>query len=194
MLLEDDAPPGIAEPHVEEEAPQGLARTARVRRDDHALAGREAVRLQHGRVRGAVHLRLGLLIGVEHHVRGRRHAGFPHDLLRESLAALQGGRRRGGAERPQALRLERVHEAGHQRRLGPHDREAGALAGRERDQRVHVLGGHVEAGRVFGDAGIARRAQHLRVPRAAAERTHDRVLAPAGPHHQDSHRVLWCAT
>ena len=84
---------------VEEELAQRLARLSRVRRDDHALAGRQPVGLQDGRVGGAVHLRLGLLVGVEHDVRGGRHAGLAHQLLGERLAALEPRGRGARAER-----------------------------------------------------------------------------------------------
>ena len=98
--------------------------------DDHALARGEAVGLQHRGVGGAVHLRLGLLVGGELHPRRGRHAGLLHQLLRERLAALDPRGRGARAERAQALGLERVHDAGDERRLGPDHGQVDLLARR----------------------------------------------------------------
>ena len=89
------------------------------------------------------------------------------------------------AERPQALGLERVHEPGDERRLGPDDGQVGPLVGGQPHEAVDVLGRHVEAARVARDAGVAGRAQHLGRARAAPQRAHDRVLAAAAADDQD---------
>ena len=56
---------------------------------------------------------------------------------------------------------------------------------RQAHDAVDVLGRDVEAARVGGDAGVARRAQHLGRARAAQQRAHDRVLAAAAADDQD---------
>ena len=94
------------------------------------------------------------------------------------------------AEGPQPLRLERVHEAGHERRLGPDHGQVRALLLREPHQAVDVVGRHVEAGRVRGDAGVAGSAQDLRRARAAAQRAHDRVLPPSAADDENFHWTL----
>ncbi len=145
----------------------------------HTLASRQAVGLHH-------HPRIGQLRHRRHTLLERarvapargRHARLLHQLLGERLGALQARRRGRWAEGQVATSVERVHEARHQRRLGPHHGEVGALTLHRRDDSLDVVGRHVDQARVPCDAGVAGSAHQLRNFLGARERTHQRVLAP----------------
>ena len=123
---------------------------------------------------------------------GGRHAGLAHQLLGERLAALDARGRGARAERAQALGLERVHEARDQRRLGADDVRSALLLRARRTSPSTSSAADVEAARVGGDAGVAGRAQHLRRARAAQQRAHDRVLAPAAADDQHARSRRHC--
>ena len=114
-LLEHHA--RLAEAALTEERLDRLARLGLVLADDHALARGQHVGLEHGRVRRARKLLLGLLAAAQHHVRGRGDAHVAHQLL---AYAFEPSMRRPPrwAERRDAGLRQRVHETGHQRRLG----------------------------------------------------------------------------
>ena len=114
---------GLAEALLAEEHVDRLARLALVLGDDHSLARREHVRLQHRGIRRAREVGGGLVAVAEHHVRGGGHAAVAHQLLRVGLRALDPRGGPGRSERADARRAQRVHEAGHERRLGPHHHE-----------------------------------------------------------------------
>ena len=86
-----------------------------------------------------------------------------------------------------ATAVECVHEARHQRRLGSHHGEVGALALHRRDDSLDVVGRHVDQARVLRDARVAGSAQQLRLFLGARERTHQRVLASARADDEDPH-------
>ena len=179
-LLQDHL--GLAEALLTEEHVDGVAGLALVLGDDHALAGREHVGLQHGGIRGAGEVRRRLLAVAEHHVRGGGHAAVAHQLLGVCLRALDARRRAGRPEGGDAGGAQGVNEACHERRLGAHDDEIDlTLPGRldhvATRQALHS---------VPGDPGVARRGQHLERAAPAEERADDRVLAAARAHDQDA--------
>jgi len=129
-----------AEALLDEAVPQRLPGLLGRGCDHHSLAGREPVRLQHRRVGRPVHLGRGLLVRGELRPRRGGDACVAHHLLRECLAALQPRRLGGRPEGAQALRLERVHEPGHERGLGPdHGQIRTLLGGRRVD--ISIDGG-----------------------------------------------------
>ena len=110
--------------------------SASVGADDHALAGREPVGLQHRRVGGAGDR-------ARAPPRGERRTaweavGTPasrHQLLGVQLRALEPRRLGAGPEGGDALVLERVDEPGHERRLGADDDQVDGLVRGGRDER-----------------------------------------------------------
>ena len=154
-LLEDDL--GLAEALLGEEDVDRLARLAFVLGDDHALARRQHVRLQHGRVRRACKVRRRLLAVAEQDVRGGRHAALAHQLLRVGLRPLDPRRRLGGPEGRDSGGAQVVDQARDQRRLGADDHEVDLALPRVRDDVARGQALHA----VARDAGVARRRQHL---------------------------------
>ena len=185
MLLEHDL--GLAEPLLDEEDIGGLPRLGLGGGDDHALAGREAVGLEHCGIRGACEVVSCLLPGMQDRVRCGGNPRRAHELLGVDLRALDPGRLRAGPERGDAAGLERIDQAGHQRRLWTHDDEIDALGRGGVDDRANVFGADLETARVRRDARVAGSAQQLDPLRRAGQGAHDRVLAPAAADDQDAH-------
>ena len=136
--------------------------------DHDALAGRQAVGLDHRRVGGD--RRHPLLDGADDPVPGGRHPGRLHDLLGERLRALEPRRLALGPEHRDALGLELVGEARDQRRLGSHHDQVGARLRRGSRERDRVAGVGGEPLRLGADAGVAGRAPQLGLLRRAGQR------------------------
>ena len=179
-LLEDDL--GLAEALLGEEDVDRLARLALVLGDDHALARREHVRLQHGRVRRAREVRRRLLAVAEQDVRGGRHAALAHQLLRVRLRPLDPRGRLGGPERRDSGRGQVVDQARYQRRLGADHHQVDLALLRVRDDVAAGQALHA----VARDAGVAGRRQHLGRGAPRGERPDERVLAAAGADDEDA--------
>src|SRR5450830_829963 len=124
--------------------------------DDDALAGGQAVGLDDQRVR-AVGAEGGerRLEGLVAAVRARGHAALAHHLFGEDLAALELRRVAVGAEDGEAVLVEQVADAGHERRLRAHHREVDLLAAGEVEQRRQVFGADADVVRDLGSAGVA---------------------------------------
>ena len=154
--------------------PSSLARTSaarlvRVGGHEHALAGGEPVGLDHPRVRAGPSRKARAardLVGPEGGVAGGRHAGGDEDLLHPGLGALQPGAVGARAEHHPPGGAQTVGEAVDERRLRADHVEVGV----DRLRRPGDALGHV------GDAGVARRAHHLR---RAGQAVGQGVLAPA---------------
>ena len=142
----------------------------------HAFAERQAVGFdgatsaqRGGEARG------GGEIGEGARARGRD-AVLLHEPLREDLRGFELSGLLVRAPDAPAVLLPQIHDAQRQRIVRPDDREVGALLLREGTEPGQILRAEVDAldGRaVFrqafpGDAGIARRAPHLRDVRATA--------------------------
>ena len=156
-------------------------------RDDDALAGSEAVVLDHVGGTELVQRRRGLVRRGAQPGRGGGHAGRCHHVLGERLGSLElrgGGR---GAEAGDSPLGDGVRDPGDQRRLGTDDDQVHAeLLGQRGDigtvHRVDV----VESGD-GGDPGVARRGVHLGDVRVEGECPGQRVLAPAGADDEGLH-------
>ena len=175
----------VAEAVGDEHVLERRARLCLVGGDHDALARREPVGLDHGRV--AVHRGEALVHGRDDAMRRGGDARRGHDLLRERLRALQP---RGGGERPEVAHArgpERIAEAGDERRLRPDDDEVDAGIARRGGERRGIAGRRVEHPRVAPDPCVPRHAQHLGRLRGAQQRADERVLAPAGPDDEDPH-------
>ena len=81
--------------------------------------------------------------------------------------------------------MQRVDQAGDERRLGADDGQADVLALGERDEPLDVVGGDGDGARVGRDARVAGRAQHLGALGRAQQGADDRVLAPAAADDED---------
>ena len=171
---------------LEEEVAQRRACLARAAGDHHALAGGEPVRLQHGGIGRAVHLRLGLLVGRRTR-RARRsgrrprasapsrtpccpRAARPPRAARTPAGPRPRARRR--APRPAAPRARRRSDRRARPRRGARGRRRPRRRRRSsaRPAAMPALpGAHSTSGRA----------------RAAAQRAHDRVLAAAAADDED---------
>ena len=182
-LLDDH--PLSPEAPLHQQVVQRDARLALVGGDDHALARRQAVGLDHGRIaRDRRHAR----VRIGHHgVGGRGDAGGAHHFLAEGLRALEPRGRRRRPEASDPVGPERVSHPGYQWRLGTDDHEIDIESPRERDYRLGVLRVERRIGDVdlTRDPGIARTAQDLGALRRARQRLDERVLAGAAPEDQN---------
>ena len=161
---------------------------------DHALACRQAIRLDHDAVPAAGQL------GREGDRRGRvieggraRHpdAGRARDVVTERLARLDPGRRLRRPEDGEACSAKRVGDAGRQRRLRPDDDQLGGLAPGDRDDRRRIE--RVDARRpadawLGRDGGTPGRDDHLVDARFAGQLPGERMLAGAAPDDEDPGR------
>ena len=139
--------------------------------DGHALAGGEAVGLDHDAAARRGQLRdEGDRRGpasAERPAAGHRHAGGRRDLVAERLARLDPGGRRATGRRPRIpASRERVGDAGRERRLGPDDDELrGHRPGRARRRDAPSSGSTSGRQRTRGSRAIAGTARARRRPR-----------------------------
>ena len=125
----------------------------------------------------------------------RRDAVFLHELLRENFGRLELRRLLVRPPDAQAVFLEQIHDAQRQRIVRPDDGEVGFLFLREREQLRQIFRADVDAfdrRAVFReaflrDAGVARRAPHLRDVRRLRQFPDQRVLASARTDDENFH-------
>src|SRR5688500_12393302 len=156
------AAPGVAE--IAREHALGCADgVVGTRGDDHALSCGEPVRLDHDRRALRADRRRIECLARECGVTRSRDAVAHQEFLGELLAALEPGRELARPEAGEARGLERVHDACDQRTFRAHDREAGALGARERNEAGDVRRGDrgISALWLERSAGVARRDDHL---------------------------------
>ncbi len=165
----------------------GLQRLGFGLRQDHALAGGEAVGLDHDRRAVFAHVGLGGLgVGEVAVARGGRAHGVA-DLLGEGLRRLQPRGRRRGPEDREARVAQHVGYAGGQRRLGADDHQVdGVLAG-ELGHRAAVEDVQVGAFGDLRDARVAGRDDQLVAFRILQRRPGQAVFAPAAAEDEDVH-------
>ena len=137
----------------------GLVRLVQAHGHHHALAGGQAVGLDHDGRALLVHIGVGRRRVGEGFVLGRRNAVALHEGLGEGLGAFQLRGGLGRAEHAQAVRAELVHHAGRQRLLGADHRQRDLFGQRPLAQRLHVGDGDVLQARV------ERGARRCRAPR-----------------------------
>jgi hypothetical protein len=130
-LLDDHLPFGLAQQRTGEEALGGLDRGAARLADEHALAGGQAVGLDHdGRMEDFDGL-FELFGGGADGVVGGGNVVPLQEALGEALAGLEHGRGFGGPKDAQAALLKGVHNAERERELRADDGEPGLLVQRE---------------------------------------------------------------
>ena len=193
VLLGDEHVAGVAELARHEAGLHGFARLGLVLADEHALAGGEAVGLDDQRVvLPALDVEQRRLEALVAPVGAGRHAAGGHDLLGEDLAALELRGLLVGAEDGQAVLLEEVGEARHERRLRPDDGEVDLLAAGEVEQRRQVVGGDRDVVGLCGGAGVARGAEDAVRERGLGEGMDEGVFSAAAAHHEDAHEASDC--
>ena len=116
-------------------------------------------------------------------------AAVGHDLLGEDLAALELRGHAVGAEHGEAVLLEEVGEADHERRLGTYDGEVDLLAAGEVEQRRQVVGGDGDVVGLGGGSGVARGAEDAVRERGLGEGMDEGVLSAAAAHHEHAHEA-----
>ena len=153
---------------------------------DGALAGREAVRLDHRpatQLRDERARRRGIVEGAE----ARRRDAVPvEEILGEGLGALQRCRGARGAEGEVSPGRERIDEPERQGALRPHHGEVDPLAAHQIRDREDVVGAHGHALGHARDAGIPRRRVQRPKLRAPGQLPGERMLAAAAPDQEDA--------
>ena len=192
ILLDEHLAGGFAELGVDEHVPEGRLDLLLVHADAHALAGGEAVGLEHDRDAELRDGLAGLGLGADDDVVGRRDLGGAHDLLGEGLAALHAGGGLDGAEGGEAGLLEGVHDAEAERDLGADDGEVGAVLLRPGDEPGDVLGGDRDVGGDRGGAGVSGGAEELRGGVVLVQLPGDGVLAAAVSDDENLHETGIC--
>ena len=156
----------------------------------HALAGGEAVRLDHD---GETILRERGLRRRRVRERARAPRGYArciHDFLRKTLRAFHARTCRDGAERLHADLLQRVDETLAERRLRSHHHEVGTVRLRPRRDGSHILRADGEVSGERCGAGVAGRAVQLVLRFVLGEAPCDRVFAPAAAYNENLHVSL----
>ena len=178
-LLNDDGSSGVAERGARELGGDILASLVQGLRDQHALACRQSVRLDHPGSRQRLEVRHGGggLEGVEGGEASRRNPRRVEHLLHEGLRALKERTVRPRSHDRATLASQRVGEAGHQRSFGADHIEVGG------DLLDRLVVGHGDGRR---HAGVAR--GHHYVCRAC-QHVGERVLAGAAADDADPHAV-----
>jgi hypothetical protein len=186
-FLEHEPPAGIAELVADHDPLDRVERLVLVLRDDHALARREPVGLEHAGPGGLLlgDPQLGVARIVEDPIVRARDVVLAQEVLGEDLAAFE---LRGRLARPEELepvRREPIGDPEHERRLRPDDREVDLrLAGVARE-RLDVVGRDVDAGRDLRERVVARRDEEATRERRGEDRLGQRVLATAGADEED---------
>jgi hypothetical protein len=156
--------------------PQAGVHVVRRPTDEHALAGGEAVGLDHARRPG-------------HRERlRRRDARRRHHVLCEPLRPLDPGRGGARAEDCDSGVPELVGDPGNQRPLRAHDHEVGVDRARQRQEALAVLRADGMASAESGDPRVPGCGVQLVERRRLAELPGERMLASARAHQQHLHR------
>ena len=187
-ILDDQACARFAERVAAEHRVDGGMRLFRALRDDDALAGGQAIRLDDDRCAVRVDVRVRRPRIGERAVSGGRNAVPRHESLGVILRRLELRGRAGRSEDPQARGPEVIDDPGRERRLGPDDRQRNGLALRKIDQLTRVRDRNVGKRRVVRRAGVPGRDIDAGHARRLREPPRERVLAPAAADHQDVHR------
>ena len=155
--------------------------------DDHALAAREPVVLDHVGGAELVERVRDLVDGRAHMGHGRRNPGLGHDLLGEGLRPLElrGGLR--GAERGEPGRAQGIRDAGDQRGLGAdHDQVHAEFPGKA-DNVGGVRGSDLMVRADLGRPGVPGGDVQGRHRGVGGQRQGQGVLTSAGADHEDVH-------
>ncbi len=148
--------------------------------DEHALAGRQTVRLDDARsARNRQRL-------------GSRHTRRAQNILRERLRSFDLGGRRAGAEHRDPVPAQDVGDPGHQRSFWADHHQVCFERQCQAEKAVSIVGPNWMAAPECGDAGVARGGVELGQARALLEAPREGVLASTGAddHHLHAARIL----
>ena len=156
----------------------------------HALAGSQAVGLDH---QGRAQFDHGVLgfVGIgEDLAVGRGHTGAVHDVLGEGLAAFQTGTIGIRTEAGDAGLTHAVGDALGQGQFGTGHHQVDLFLAGQFHQAVQVSGVHRHVdGALTGRAAVAGGHKNFTYPRALLELPHQGVLTPARTDNQDAHNL-----
>ena len=188
-LLDQHGPAGVAKHPVDQAVPKGPPGLRPPGGNRDALAGRQAVGLDHDRPLDPLQVLLGRADPVEPPGPRPRDPVSLAQLPGPGLRPLDHGPGPGGAEHREAPGVQRVGQAGHQGPLRPDHREIDGLMFGESGDPLHVRRGHRYQRRQLGDAGVPRGRVHPFDRGIARQRPAQCVLAASPADHQDSHRT-----
>ena len=159
--------------------------------DDHALAGCQAIGLDHDRCAHFPDERFGRDHVREIAIGGGRNFMTCEKVLGEGLGTFELCRGLGWPEATQAGGAETVHHPQHQRYFGTDDGEINFVALCELQQTVHILGGNrdILALGLARGAGIAGRDEDLLHARRLRRFPRQRVFASAAADDQHLHNA-----
>ena len=154
-----------------------------------ALTCSQAVVLDHVGCAELVQCRLRLS-GVRCHVSaGGRHGSLFHDLLSESLRALQLSGSCRGAENVKARLTQCIGDTCDQGRLWANNDQVGVQFACQGGCLGGVIRINCVDGNILGNAGVAGGAVHLGYLRVAQKRSNNCVFAAAGAQYQNLHSI-----
>ena len=189
-VLDDHFAPSAAEAPAAEHVPRRAHRLFDVApRHHHALASREAVRLDPDGRPAAANVALGRS-GIHEGFAGRGgNVVARHERLGECLGAFEAGGCLRGAEAGQPAGIEDVADARHEQRLRADQREVHAFGGGEVREgvRIRVDCHVVDLAALCGGARIAGGHEHALHLGGVRGRPGERVFAPAAADHQHLH-------
>ena len=179
-LLDDQALASVAKTTADHRGGNGLLCRGEVGRNHHALAGGEAVSLQHDRKAERTRAHDGERVGgrLSGMESGCRHVMPGHEGLREGLAGFELRRGGRGTEQEPAGGSEGVGDTGAERQLGADDGQVGPLAFGKGQHGSRIAQVDRMDRDQLRDPGVARGCDdgHARL---GGEPGHERVLAPA---------------
>ncbi len=187
-LLDHQPRAGLAEAAVQHVA-GGVQRLGAGGGDHHALAGGQAIGLEHVGRGEAVQRLIHRVQALDHDEAGGRQMVAFGEGLGEGLGGFQLGRLGGGTEAGDAQRLQPVGQALFQRRLGPDHHEVGLNLVHQGEQAVHVVGGYRAHLAQLGHAGVAGGDHQAAEAGGLGDLPRQGVFAATAAHQQDVHAL-----
>ena len=188
-LLDDHAVAALAKGVVAHGVPDRFLGLPRAFADQHALAQRQTVGLDHQRRRRVAHVgkrRFGI---VKYLALGRGDAVLLHQALGKNFAGFDLGGARLGAEAGDAQRVQAIHAAHGQRVVRRDHGEVDAVFRGEARHALYVRGLDVHALRVLRDAAVARQGVNGFCLGVLFQHADERVFAPAAANDHQLHRL-----
>ena len=188
-LLDHHATAGFAKGIAREHVGDGRLGVFQGFCHDHALAGGQAIGFYHNRCAAFTQVgEGGLQLGECVVGRGGNIVAL-EKILGEGLRALELGSAAARAKAGQRTFREVIHDAGHQWRLGPHDRQTYRVGRCELCQRgeIHHIDGHVLHTGLQCGSRVARRHVYGLCQRRLRRLPGQRVFAPAAADNQYVH-------
>ncbi len=155
--------------------------------DDHALAGGQAIGLDHHRQGEIVERGDRAILAGDTDVAGGRDVGALAQILGEALGAFQLRRLLVGTEHGDAHGAEVIGQAVDQRRFRPDHHQRDRMAGAEIQHRAMIRRVEVDQRGMLGYAGVARRRIKRREAWRLCQLPRQRMFAAAAAKQKDVH-------